>query len=123
MKLNKNKNKNDNLSVPEQQEEINLDEIALEEIMKNPDKYMDLNDDGKEQVLYCKHCQDYTIFVNNVCTVCGNSKTSLKSKRVEEDLEVSDGNPDILTLTNRLEDEALLDELVENRNIETDEDE
>jgi ribosomal protein S27AE len=73
----------------EEAESIAIDEIPIEEFMKDPEKMAKYTDetDVEETTKYCPQCSDYTIFVNNICSNCGFAKTVKKSDSSDEDDE------------------------------------
>jgi hypothetical protein len=80
-----------NVEEDEQNVEVSLDDIPLEEFMKDPEKAAKYTDDAdvEETTAYCPQCSDHTIFVNGVCTNCGFAKTTKKNKEDEDNDEES----------------------------------
>ncbi|MCX8035150.1 MAG: hypothetical protein N3A71_02605 [Candidatus Dojkabacteria bacterium] len=91
----------DALSIEEESNDSLITDVSLEEILKNPEKYTDVNTSEEEEIVsWCPDCVDHRVFVNGTCTTCGYIKKSLtKSKKVKyEDLEESESkyNPDAM---------------------------
>lgn len=75
----------------EQSVEVSLDDIPLEEFMKDPEKAAKYTDDAdvEETTAYCPQCSDHTIFVNGICTNCGFTKTTKKAANDDDKEEES----------------------------------
>lgn len=83
-----------NLEEDEDALEVSIDDIPLEEFMKDPEKAAKYTDDAEveETTAYCPQCSDYTIFVNGICTNCGFVKKSKNSSKEDKEEEESKDN-------------------------------
>lgn len=91
----------DTLSIEEESVDSLITDVSLEEILKNPEKYTDVNTNEEEEIVsWCPDCVDHRVFVNGTCTTCGYVKKSLaKSKKTKyEDVEEAESkyNPDAM---------------------------
>lgn len=71
-------------------EEMELSEIPIEQFLKDP-KMSEITEesDVEEVTAWCPICNDYTIFVDKTCTVCGFVKGSAKKTADKEETEES----------------------------------
>ena len=75
---------------PDESEEMELSEIPIEQFLKDP-KMSEITEesDVEEVTAWCPICNDYTIFVDKTCTVCGFVKGSAKKTADKEETEES----------------------------------
>lgn len=72
----------------EQAEEVALSEIPIEQFLKDPKMSMITEETEVEEITaWCPVCNDYTIFVDKTCTVCGFVKGSKKAKEKDDEEE------------------------------------
>jgi len=74
----------------EEPEEMELSEIPIEQFLKDP-KMSEITEEGdvEEVTAWCPICNDYTIFVDKTCTVCGFVKGSAKKAADKDETEES----------------------------------
>lgn len=84
-------NENEELEVIDDEqgeEEVELSDIPIEQFLKDPKMSM-LTEEGEseEVTAWCPVCNDYTIFVDKTCTVCGFVKGTKKVKTKDDEEE------------------------------------
>jgi hypothetical protein len=78
-------------------EEVELSDIPIEQFLKDPKMSMITEEaDVEETTAWCPVCNDYTIFVDKTCTVCGFVKGSKKSKDKDEEEESTESTFDLV---------------------------
>lgn len=87
---NKNKQNQDEKDLEKSNDEnVDISDVSLEEIMKNPEKYKETMTDDQEQITWCPVCGEYTIHANGICTICGFSKNQKNTNDEEDEVSTS----------------------------------
>lgn len=85
------------LSEEETPDEVELSEIPIEQFLKDPKMSMITEEtDVEETTAWCPVCNDYTIFVDKTCTVCGFTKGTKKTKEKDDEEESTESTFDLV---------------------------
>ncbi len=69
---------------------LDVEEVSIDQLLKGPSDISQINDADSyaetetEYAAWCPLCNDYTIFVDGICTACGFTKTTSKHKQVND---------------------------------------